>query len=209
MKSPTLIFGILLLTFASCKRDKAEPDNPISLKMEGYIRESQTTKNISNTIVRVLRHETGKIGGFPNFIILGEAISDTNGYYKLEIDTKYNEDLFLDVEHKNYRYFPQQRMKVKTEYLRQDINLYIPGFIQIYFNNTKPAEHVSISISVENSNNHSGVTGVNVNGGGFFRTIAGKNVKIYYTVKRNNISTRYTDSIDVPFRDTVTYIKDY
>jgi len=139
MKSLIKISCLLLLVAAllgssSCKRQNA----PMELTIKGIVKETQTGKPLNDIKVRVSRIKSSN-GGFGSYEeIIGEAWTNSDGFYEMKLNVNRNEDINIVAEAGKLGYFgpPTHEHQVSSSLFQYDIDLAISGYIDILFSLT-------------------------------------------------------------------------
>lgn len=213
------LYIILLLSFislgtlclVSCKKEKSEQDKTLTLKVEGYVREKQTGQPVKGRLVTLYEwvgngFNLGKKG-------LGQVRTNDSGYYEIVVTTIKDEEVGIEVDDRDGLYIGARIFDFKTSspHLHHDFDIDIPGYLHFYLDNkSQYYDSIIVNCRLENIYTIPGGygrkgAGIKYFGNDIFKTPAGKNIIIRYTVSKKGIITEYIDSIDVPFYDTAFY----
>lgn len=199
-----IFISFFIIGFYSCKKD----DGPITVKVEGFVREKQTGRPIRNRLVYV--YTAAGNGWATSYEILGEKRTDDDGYYEIPVTT---DDVHISVginDLGDYLGYFKYDFRATSSTFRQDFDLYVPGYLHVYLENkSQYYDSIIIGFSLPLFSNPPGLGYIGKAGGGFgnetFKTPAGENIKINFKVNKKGVITEYIDSIDIPYYDTAFY----
>lgn len=210
MKSPLKISFLFILTIVAfgltnCKKNW-DGDDPIELTITGVINESQTGKPVEN--VHIYVYKLAGSGFTPIKEVVSQSWTDSNGFYKIIINTTKSSFLYILSEGGKLGYISpsEYTYKVASSFFQYDIGLVIPSYASIKLVNGLPQD--SVSVNVSSPQGGGGATarkGIVGSFDAFFYLPAQMDSKIHIKVIRNGKTNIDTITFNIPYYDTVFY----
>lgn len=211
MKSPLKISLFLFLTIVvfgltNCKKNW-EGDDPIELTITGVVNESQTSKPVGN--VRIYVYKLTGSGLTPIKEVVGQDWTDSNGLYKIIMNTTISSFLYIQAEGGKLGYIgpSDYTHQVASSFFQYDIGLVIPGYVSIKLINDSQQDSVSVNVSSPQGGVATARKGIVGSFDAFFHLPAQTDSEIYVKVIRNGKENIDTITINIPLWDTIPLTK--
>ena len=198
------ILTIVVFGLTNCKKNW-DGDNPVELSITGVVNEAQTGNPVENVLIYVYKL-TGS-GFTPIKEVVGQSWTDSNGFYKIIINTTKSSFLYILSEGGKLGYISSSEYthKVASSFFQYDIGLVIPSYASIKLVNGLPQDSVSVNVSSPQGGGATARKGIVGSFDAFFYLPAQTDNKIHIKVIRNGKENVDTITINIPYYDTAFY----